>query len=145
MPVNGQNTGRDVSFQMVTNGRLFRIEPSMVTSFHPKPMTITLSSKGLDGKKRFGAVPDGYEGTISFDRASSVVDDWWAEVERAYYAGQDTGSGTIIETIQNPSGSISQFRYTDVVLVLDDLGERKPDEYIKGSIKLMASKREKVQ
>jgi len=98
----------------------------------------------MDGVSRSAVFPDGWEGILSVDRLDSSIEDFWASVEANYYNGIDSGSGIITETIQNPNGSVSQWRYLDVVFDLKDLGNRVPNQVIKQQLAFMASKRKKV-
>jgi hypothetical protein len=75
---------------------------------------------------------------------NSSVEDWWNAVENAYFGGQNIPPGTITETIQNPDGSISQYRYTGVMFDLNDLGAREPTKVIKQKLGFVASRRVKA-
>lgn len=144
MPVNGQSIGKDVTLTISVAGLPFKVEPSAVVSFDPSPDTGKETRKGLDGKVRHIVVPDGGKGSIEIDRLSSVVEDFWYALEQAYYSGQNVPSGQIIETIRNPDGSVSQWRYEDCVFDLTNYGSRMADQIIKQRLDFMFSRRIKI-
>jgi hypothetical protein len=53
-------------------------------------------------------------------------------------------SGTITETIQEPGGGVSVYRYDAVVFKLKTLGDKKGNELIKGKMGFFAQRRIKV-
>lgn len=142
MPYNDFTIGRDVSFQMTSplGPMTFR----NVTSFDAKPQYNKIRSKGLDGLNRGAEIPDGWEGTISLDRADDAVKTFFVNIEANYYAGANIGSGTINETITNPDRSVSQYRYTGVVFSLSDAGGYKGDEKVTQTVNFFASRCIKV-
>ena len=142
MPLNNFNIGKDVTYQVITpNGPL---SISLKTGFEAKPQYNKIHSKGMDGVNRAMYVPDGWEGTMKVDRQNSLIDDYFASQEAAYYAGQNLLSGTITETIREVNGAVSQYRYTGVVLSFDEAGNKTGDAKIEQTIGFFASQRIKV-
>lgn len=144
MPMNGQTVGRDVSLDLMTSRGLLAIDAAAITDFSAQPTTSSTNSKGFDGKTRFGVFPDGWQGVISIDRMGSQIDDYWAQYEADYYAGVNIQSGTITETIQEPNGGISQYRYTGVMFDYKDAGTKTPNQLVKLKLNFMAARRIKV-
>lgn len=144
MPINNQTIGKDVSVNIVTSTGNFTIPPAAITKFDATPDTSTERRKGLDGISRFAVYPDGWKGSLEIDRFDSTVDDYWAQYESDYYAGRNLQPATITETIQEPSGAITQYRYTGVLFDLKDIGAREPDKIIKQKVDFVASRRIKV-
>lgn len=141
---NAFSLGKDVSLQIVTpNGSL--ILPVTTTSFEAKPQTNKIRRTGLDAVNRGANIPNGWEGTIELDRHDSIVDDFFANAEAGFYAGQNSYTASITETIQEISGQVSQYRYTGVVLNLDEAGKKQGDKEINMVIGFFASRRIKVQ
>lgn len=145
MPLNGQSIGKDVSAVIMFNGSPVPIPANAITGFEPKPRTSTETRQGLDGGIRDAVYPNGWEGSFDVDRLDNTLEALWAQIENAYYSGQNVGTGTITETETNPDGSISQWRYTRVVYKLETVGERKPDSVIKQRLVFMAARRLQVQ
>lgn len=148
MPVNTgvglMSLGKDVSVDVVLpDGRHLNL--GNVTGFDPKPITKELASSGIDGVPRHAVVPEGWTLTFDVDREGPNVDNWWAAFEVAYYSGNVLYNATILETIDEPDGSISQWRYVGCALKLDDAGARKSDNYIKMKVTGKASHRIKVR
>ena len=144
MPMNGTSLGRDVVIDMITPYGAIQIDPTYITNFVATPVTNNDTRKGLDGVPRQMVIPNGYTGSLTVDRADSALDDWWAQFEADYYAGKMTPTSTITETISNPDGSVSVYRYTGVAWDMKSLGERRSDQVISMSLDFMAAKRIKV-
>lgn len=142
MPINGFSVGRDTSLDIISpNGPL---DFGLVTNFHSKQEAIEKMVKGIDGISRPVRFYNGWTGTIDLERRGPDVDIYFALSEQNYYDGVDEGSCTITETMQEPDGSISQFRYIGVLLKYDDAGARTGDNTIQQKLSFMASRRIKV-
>ena len=125
MPINGYNTGRDVALDInMPNGP---VRLANITDFTSKEMTKSEESHGIDGVSRYQEIPKGWEGTIDIDRANSNADTAIAYLEGLYFAGLNVPASTIVETIQEPTGGITQWRYWGVQFKMDDHGSWKGD------------------
>lgn len=144
MAINNQSIGKDVSFVVMTSSGALNIPAAAITRFDAQPDTSHEARKGLDGVTRNLVYPNGWKGSFEVDRFNSVLDDFWASYEAAYYAGQNLLPGTINEVIQEADGSVSQYRYEGVVLDLKDAGSREADKVIKLKLDFYASRRKKV-
>jgi len=142
MPFNSLNVGRDVTVDVTTSAGPLTF--SIVTGFSSKPKYKDLSSTGLDGVVRHAALPAGWDGTFEIERGSGVVDAYFAQLEAAYYNGQNQTAGTITETIQEVDGTVSQYRYEGAVLKLQDAGTKAGDKLVKMKVQFEASFRRKV-
>ena len=144
MPVNGLSVGRDVSvvFTLPPPNGVQRF--SYITNFKADPVLGDLKTTGLDGRTRHGVVHEGWEGEIDFDRDSDQFDAFWANAEDAYHNGQNQYSGTITETIIEPTGGRTSYRYINVVFKLKTLGDKKANEFVKGKMAFSAERRIKV-
>lgn len=144
MPVNGYNVGKDVTLQVIgQTGGLITL--GTLTNFDAKQMTKKVESRSIvDGQVRTLEIPGGWEGTFEIDRSDSAVDDYFAQLEASYYAGQNIPGGIITETIAETNGGITQYRFTNVAMKLDDAGGWKQDDMVKQKIGWSASLRQKV-
>lgn len=142
MPVNGHSVGRDISFVVSTSSGILTLNGR--TDYSIKPMFTDLKHKGLGGTPEFGEIPDGWQISMRLDRRDAEVDNYFARLEADYFAGVNNPAGTIYETIQEKDGSVTQFRYTGVVLKYEGAGDWKGDTLIPISITAMASRRIKV-
>lgn len=143
MPVNGFNIGKDVTLDIVdaVQGPLrFKIK----TRFEADPEYKDLRSEALDGVNRFGYVPAGHKLTFEFDRGDARVDDYFAARESDYFNGVVLPNVSVTETISNPDGSVSQYRYTDVALKLDKSGSFKSDSIVTQTISGMAARKVRI-
>lgn len=142
MPINGFSIGRDVAVDFNLPQGLVRF--SNVTGFTKKQITTGIESKGLDGTNRFGDIPSGWEGTLTIDRANANMDQAFAFVEGLYYSGANVPASTIQETITEPSGAITQWRYIGVSMKFDDAGDAEGDKKITQKLSWKASLRQQV-
>jgi hypothetical protein len=143
MPANNFTIGKDISLTIVTTAGILAL-PITTTSFDAKPQYNKVRGVCLDGVNRGFNAPTGWDLTFGLDRSSSVVDDFFAQQEAGYYAGQNTLTGSISETIQEANGSVSQYRYTGVILALDDAGKFTGDAKVSQTISAFASQKLKV-
>jgi hypothetical protein len=144
MPVNSFNVGKDVQLDIVDPVQGV-VSFTLITGFTAKQKVKEVSVNGLDGLLRPLILPNGWEGSFNIERSDSLVDDYFAAVEAAYYNGQSVPSATITETISEASGAVSQYRYTGVMLKFEDAGEWKGDNSVKLRVGFAAGRRLKVQ
>src|SRR5882672_8800541 len=97
MPVNNFTVGKDVSIVIQTPTGALTI-PGL-TDFTADQVSTDLKSKPLDGEPIFGYIPDGWKLSFKWDRTSPVVDNYFAQLEAAYFAGGNLLGGTVYETI----------------------------------------------
>jgi hypothetical protein len=142
MPVNSFSVGRDISLDIIGSQGPLRL--TLITGFQSKPDTTDSKIKGLDGITRHVRFPDGWSGSFSIERQDSTVDDYFAQLEANYYAGLNELPLTITETIAEVNGSVTQYRYLNVLLKLDDAGSWEGDKSVKQKVSFMAARRLKV-
>lgn len=144
MPMNNQTVGRDVSLDFYTSKGVLAVPAAAITQFDTQPQTTNTASKGLDGITRYGVFPDGWKGTMTIDRLSGLIDTFWSQVEADFYNGVNQIGGTITETIQEPDGSTSVYRYTGVMFDLKDAGSKAANKLVSQKLDFMANRRIKV-
>lgn len=142
MPVNGFSVGRDVTLNI--NDQSGALSFGLITNFNSKPDVVDKKVTGIDGLARHVIFHDGWSGTFELERQNSDIDDYWALLETNYYMGVDQQSTTIIETITEVNGSITQYIYTGVIFKLEDAGEWKGDDTVKQKLSFFASRKQKV-
>jgi hypothetical protein len=142
MPLNGYTVGRDISLNII--GPKGPLNFNQITGFQSKPDTTDQKIKGLDGVTRHIRFPDGHSGSFEIERQDSTLDDYWNDVESGYYAGINEQPVTITETIQEVNGTISQYRFLQVLLTVDDSGSFAGDKSVKQKLKFVAARRVKV-
>jgi len=145
MPVGGQTVGKDIRLVIVTGSGTLDVPPAAITGFSAAPENRVDQRQGFDGETRHLVTPGPWKGSIDIDRFNSAVEDFWAQIEANYYAGVNTPYGTIQETIQEPNGGITQFRYEKVSLDLKDLGSKTADKAVTIKLDFHASRRTKIQ
>jgi hypothetical protein len=100
--------------------------------------------KGLDGITRPVRFFDGWSGRFEYERQDSTLDDYFSMLEANYYLGVPEQPCSITETIENPDGGITQYRYLGVLLKLDDAGDWAGDKTVKMTVSFVASRRMKT-
>lgn len=143
MPANGFTVGKDVSLVITTPSGNLSL-PVTTSGFEARPQYNKVRGVYMDGVNRGFNAPTGWEGTIKLDRSNKDIDVFFAQQEAGYYAGQNTFTATITETITEADGSISQWRYTNVLLSYDEAGSKTGDAKVPQTIGFFASKRLQV-
>lgn len=144
MPMNGFNVGRDVTLQIFgSNGTIQQW--ATLTGFDKKQETVHVQSKGMDGVIRHLELPSGWSGSIMLDRSNSNVDDYFAQLESNYYSGLNVPAAQITETITEVTGATTQYRYTGVMMKLDDAGHSAGENILSQKVSWACSKRLKIQ
>lgn len=137
--VNDFNVGSDTTISILNNGTIMR--SSILTSFEARQITASLKSTAIDGVNRYDEIEQGWEGTLDYDRADSILDDFFAAKEAARYAGNTLPTITITETTVNKDGTVSKFRYPRCALKFDTIGARKGDSKVEERVSWRAGRR----
>lgn len=138
----GYNTGKDVAIDI--NGPYGPVRIPKIMSFDSKPKTTSQEITPLNGLTDELLIPKGWTGTIEAERVDGTLDDWWAQFESDYFNGINQVPATITETISNPDGSLSVYRYTHVILKFEDAGKKEGDKTIRQSMSFTSRRRLKV-
>lgn len=142
MPYNTFTVGSDC--QIVVMGPLGRVDLAHVTGFEAHQMTMTLRVDRLDGVQLGAELPKGWTGSFTLDRGSSAVDDFIAQIEQAYLAGQSIGTGTLYQYVNEPDGSTSTYQFNGVVFKLTSAGAYRGDAAVTQKLDFYASGRIRV-
>lgn len=143
MPINDFTVGRDISLTIVTASGPLSF--NLLTDFQSKQDTTKKRIKGLDGKTRFVRFFDGWSGSLKVQRRDSTVDDYFAQLEAAYYAGINEQAVSITDIKTERNGALTQYRYFGVLLDLDDAGKYSGDDTVDQAISFVAERRIKIQ
>jgi len=114
-----------VTLQIVSGRTPINI--GVITNFQSAPITETLTRNCIDNHARTVEIPKGWRGSFEIARRDSALDKFFAAREHNSYKGYLQAFATITETIAETDGSITQFRYVDVALKLEDAGTWRPD------------------
>lgn len=143
IPINNFSVERDISFEIYDPLTREPQRFSIKTGWSRKQLTGRITVKSLAGVVLYGEDPEGWEGTLDLERASSALDDFIASLETAYYDGKNILGATILETITEPDGRTTQYRYDGCAFKVDAGGWKK-SEAVKQKLDWVASKRIKV-
>ncbi len=140
MPQQGFSIGRDVTvIAILSDGTTLRF--GKITGWNAKPEVTKVKVKGLDGSVNNLRFHEGWAGAFKCDRQNDGLDSYWSQVEANYYAGIEEDSCTIQQTIQEPDGSVSQYRFENAVLDYDDPGDWASDKTVSQSVSFAAARR----
>jgi hypothetical protein len=142
MPINGFSVGRDITLDVITPAGLLPV--GLITQFTSKPEITDEKVKGLDGITRHVRFPDGWSGSFELKRQDNQLDHYFAQLEDDYYAGMNEQPCTITETLVEPNGALSQYRYEGVLLKLDEAGDWEGDKTVKQKLSFVASRRRRI-
>jgi hypothetical protein len=142
MPQNGYSVGRDITLNVMTATGPLTI--NKITGFSTKQEVSKSKVKRLDGVTDSLRFFDGWSGSFDVERADSIVEDYFIKLEDAYFSGKNEQPATIMETVTNPDGSVSQYRYERVMLTLDNAGEWKGDSSVKIKVSFEAARKKQV-
>jgi hypothetical protein len=142
MPYNTFTIGSDC--QIVVMGPFGRVDLAHVTGFEAHQMTLALRVDRLDGVQLGAELPKGWTGSFMLDRGSSAVDDFIAQIEQAYLAGQTINAGTLYQYVNEPDGSASTYQFNGVVFKLTSAGVYKGDAAVTQKLDFYASGRIRV-
>ena len=143
MPINGYTVGRDVVLRVINSDGSVLAIPGL-TNFKKKPDMSDQKIMRIDGEVDHLVFPGGWSGSFELDRTDATVDNYMAQFEANYYAGQNILPATISESISEANGSVSQYKFTGVMLKPTDMGEAAGDKTIKQTVDFLASQRQKV-
>ncbi|MDE8344812.1 MAG: hypothetical protein POH28_01365 [Acidocella sp.] len=139
MPYNTFSIGSDC--QIVVIGPFGRIDLAHVTAFDAQQVTQAVRVDRLDGVQLAAELPKGWNGSFALDRGSSAVDDFIAQIEAAYLAGQPIGVGSLYQYVNEPDGSVSTYQFSGVVFKLISAGLYKGDAPVEQKLGFYASSR----
>ena len=97
MTINSISVGKDVVITI--NDANGPVATARIKSFMSKQKTSNRETIALDGINRHVNIPMGWEGDFEMERNSPLVDNYIANLESQYYAGQNIPTLTITETI----------------------------------------------
>lgn len=140
MSQQGYSVGRDVTVvAILPDGTTLRF--GIVTGFDAKQDTTDQRIKRITGDNDHLRFYDGWSGSFKAERRGPELDTYFASLEANFYAGIDEPPCTIQQTIQEPDGSISQYRFERVLLKYDDPGSWAGDKSVSQSVSFMAARR----
>jgi hypothetical protein len=119
--------GRDVTVTIAGAQGNIVIPSSQVTHFDAKPLKREDWSRPLNSPPEPLYMPDGWRGTIEIDRSDATLDTFQATLEANFWNGSNQLSGTIVQTIVEDNGSITQYQYNNVMFWVEDPGNFRAD------------------
>ncbi|HHW4679815.1 MAG TPA: hypothetical protein ACQGQH_10420 [Xylella sp.] len=140
MSQNGYSLGRDVTLAIILpDGRSLNM--GKVTRFTSKQDTTDQKLKGIDGIVDHLRFYEGWSGSFESECRGPELDVYFATLESNFYAGADEPPATLQQTILEPNGQVSQYRYERVLLKYDDAGDWSGDKSVHQKISFVASRR----
>ena len=141
--LGGLSTGKDVQVDVVLpSGNILRMEG--LTDFDAKADQKVLDHHRINGKVLHGTIPGGWSLSWSLERTGPLIDEFFAALEANYYAGGENENVTVTETIIEPGGALSTWRFVGVALKYDDAGNWRADKFVQQKISGKATERQRV-
>jgi len=134
--------GRDT--QLVVMASSGRIDLEFVTAFESRQLTQSVRVSQLDGTQMGAELPKGWEGSFELERGNSVVEDFIASAEQAYYNGSTFTVSTMYQYINETDGSTSTYQFDNVNFKLASAGMWKGDSSVKQKLEFFSSRRRRV-
>lgn len=140
MSQNGYSLGRDVTLAIIlSNGSSLQL--GKITKWTAKQDTSHQKIKGIDGITDHLRFYEGWSGSFDVERRSPDLDVYFAALEANYYAGLDEQPATLQQTITEPNGQVSQYRFERVLLKYDDAGDWSGDKAVSQKVSFQATRR----
>jgi hypothetical protein len=147
MPVQntqgGFSTGRDCSV-VIVDTNYGQIQIPNATGFNSRQQIAMPKVDRMDGVQLQGALPKGWSGSFSAERADSGLDDYFAQAEENWFANAQIASCTIYQYVTELDGSVTTYEYDNVCLTFDDAGNWRSDQSVKQNISFQANRRRKL-
>jgi hypothetical protein len=140
MPMNNFSVGRDLTLVIVGRSGTVQAFPLM-KKFDAKQETVSVKIRAISGAVYHLEIPDGWKGSMEFERQGELIDSYFSSLESDYYAGVNIGNAYLTETVTEPDGSTSQWRYTNVVFKYSDAGMWESDKAVTIKMDWSASQR----
>jgi hypothetical protein len=133
------SVGRDC--QVVVLGAYGRVDLEHVTGFEARQHTASVRVDRIDGTTLGAELPKGWEGTFDLERGNSAAEDFIAQLEADFFAGNNPSAGTLYQYISEIDGSTSTYQFSNVVFKLANAGLWRGDASVKQRLEFFASTR----
>jgi len=145
MPVNGYTVGRDVTVTISgAGGNNIIISSDQVTHFEARPVKRQDWARPLNLPPRPLYMPDGWQGTFEVDRADATLDSYQADLESEFWNGQNILAGTLLETITEDDGSVTQYQFDGVMYWVEEPGAFRVDGIVRQRVEFCAGRRRRT-
>jgi hypothetical protein len=136
------SVGRDT--QLVVMGPGGRVDLEHITSFESRQLTQSIRVSRLDGSQLGTELPKGWEGSFELERGNSVVDDFIAATEQAYFNGGAASPNAMYQYISETDGSTSTYQYDNVTFKLVNAGIWKGESSVKQKLEFFSVRRRRI-
>src|SRR5271166_5234906 len=120
MPLDGLTSGIDHKITITDLNGVQQF--AIIENFTAKEDAPVDKIVAMDGTVRHPKFHQGWSGSFTLERNSAFQDSYFAQQEASYYLGADQVPVVITETITENDGSVSQWQFSQVVLVFDNAG-----------------------
>lgn len=139
MPIGNKTIGQDIRVVINTINGILNITPDLVGEFTFEPVSDWKDWLPVSGFQENAVLPKSYQGTISLIRKSPVVEQFWLQFVNGYYQGNSVQLSTILQTIKEADGSVTQYQYSGAIFRMTDFGSYKGDEFVMQKLEWRAS------
>jgi hypothetical protein len=131
--------GRDS--QVVVLGAYGRVDLAHVTGFEARQLTASVRVDRIDGVQLGVELPKGWDGHFDLERGNSAAEDFIAQLEADFHAGNSPAPGTLYQYIVESDGSTSTYQFDNAVFRMANAGTWRGDASVKQRLEFFASTR----
>lgn len=139
MPEGQYSLGRDVTLTIIGPSGLIVLDT--ITNWKRKQDDSVQRIVPINGDTDHLQFFYGWSGSFDLERGGPQLDLYFALKESNYFRGIRDKNVFIKELIDEPDGSISDFKFTKVKLSYADAGDFAGDKSVKQSVNFVASRR----
>jgi hypothetical protein len=127
MPQHNTTLGSDLGSLTITlpDGQILPVPREYLISFEWKQDTQTVKKSIIDNRNLEYIFPGGYDGSIQLLRFSDQIERFFIQMHQDIANSKVVTGFSLLRTLSEPNGSISQIQFTGVTLKLDDAGTMK--------------------
>lgn len=110
-------------------------------NFASKPDDEFTHVNHMNGRRGTIQYKNGWSGSFEIARQGADFDNYWANQESRYYNGLFSANTSIMQTVKEPDGSITQWQFINVTLMYDDAGTWEHGHEVRQRVSFFAERR----
>lgn len=140
MPQNGTSTGRDKSIVIIL-GDGTQLPLGTILDFSEKQEVTKERIKPINALNIENVYNDGWTGMIKVQRINQDLESFFLRGENNYYNGVSLPPATMVTTTTEPNGGVTENRYINVSLHLENAGDWTQDKSVTLQVSFYAARK----
>jgi hypothetical protein len=140
--LDGLTSGASTTLNIVENGKI--VEWELITNFTYKEDSQIMKKIPMNAFPLHPKLFQGWSGSFSYFRSNSAIVDYIIAQQRNYYLGGDQIGLTINQTIREMNGLLTSYKFSNVVVLLDNGGSFSGTDIVEQSLSFMCSVMDKI-